>query len=162
MSALKSFKVIVLLLILACSTKAQMIEKKTIGLELAKKIAAVAEAEANKNNWNVAISIVDDGGNLIYFSKMDNTQNGSIEVSIQKAKSAINFKRATKVFEETVVGGRNALLSLPEVLLIEGGVPFIINGQFVGAIGISGVKSTEDGIVAKAATDYLINMYEKK
>lgn len=161
MSALKTLSVLVFLVIVSCITHAQIIEKRTIGLELARKIAAIAETEAAKNNWNVAISIVDDGGNLIYFGKMDNTQTGSIEVSIQKAKTAINFKRSTKVYEDMVAAGRNAILTVPGVLPIEGGVPFVINGQFIGAIGISGAKSTEDGVIAKVALDFFANQFEK-
>ena len=130
-------------------------EKKTVSLELAKKIAVVAVAEAVKNNWTVVISIVDDGGNLVYLAKMDNTQNGSIDVSIQKARTAIFFKRPTKAFEDMVAGGRNAILGLPGAVPLEGGVPLIVNGQYIGAIGVSGAKSSEDGVVAKAGVDFL-------
>ena len=140
---------------MASSVNAQLIEKKTLSLELAKKIAEVAEAEAVKNNWTVVISIVDDGGNLVYLCRMDNTQIGSIEVSIQKARTAIFFKRPTKVFEDMVAGGRNAILSLPGVLPLEGGMPLIVKDQIIGAIGISGAKSNEDGIIAKAAVDFM-------
>jgi uncharacterized protein GlcG (DUF336 family) len=140
---------------MASSVNAQLIEKKTLSLELAKKIAEVAEAEAIKNNWSVVISIVDDGGNLVYLCRMDNTQIGSIEVSIQKARTAIFFKRPTKVFEDMVAGGRNAILSLPGVLPLEGGMPLIVKDQIIGAIGISGAKSNEDGIIAKAAVDFM-------
>jgi len=143
---------------MASSVNAQLIEKKTLSLELAKKIAEVAEAEAIKNNWSVVISIVDDGGNLVYLCRMDNTQIGSIEVSIQKARTAIFFKRPTKVFEDMVAGGRNAILSLPGVLPLEGGMPLIVKGQIIGAIGISGAKSNEDGIVAKVAVDFMSDL----
>ena len=143
---------------MASSVNAQLIEKKTLSLELAKKIAEVAETEAVKNNWTVVISIVDDGGNLVYLCRMDNTQIGSIEVSIQKARTAIFFKRPTKVFEDMVAGGRNAILSLPGVLPLEGGMPLIVKGQIIGAIGISGAKSNEDGIVAKVAVDFMSDL----
>ena len=141
--------------VIAFSVHAQLLEKKTVSLELAKKIAVVAEAEAVKNNWTVVISIVDDGGNLVYLAKMDNTQNGSIDVSIQKARTAIFFKRPTKAFEDMVAGGRNAILGLPGAVPLEGGVPLIVNGQYIGAIGVSGAKSSEDGVVAKAGVDFL-------
>lgn len=141
--------------IIAFSVHAQLLEKKTVSLELAKKIVAVAEAEAVKNNWTMVISIVDDGGNLVYLCKMDNTQNGSIDVSIQKARTAIFFKRPTKVFEDMVAGGRNAILGLPGAVPFEGGMPLIVNGQYIGAIGVSGAKSSEDGVVAKAGVDFL-------
>lgn len=164
---MNKFKILVFSIILVLNSypqliKAQLIEKKTISLELAKKLASIAESEAAKNNWTVAIAIVDDGGNLIHFCKMDDTQIGSIEVSIQKAKSAINFKRTTKAFEDAVLAGRMSILSLPGAIPLEGGVPFIVNNQFVGAIGISGAKSNEDGVVAKAAVDYLNSLHNKK
>ena len=157
MKKIKYFLVIILSLFtfMASSVNAQLIEKKTLSLELAKKIAEVAEAEAIKNNWSVVISIVDDGGNLVYLCRMDNTQIGSIEVSIQKARTAIFFKRPTKVFEDMVAGGRNAILSLPGVLPVEGGMPLNLKDQIIGAIGISGAKSNVDGIVAKAAADFM-------
>ena len=156
MRIILSFASILLLLLVFAPivSNAQYIEKKTVSLELAKKIAAAAETEAAKNKWTVVIAIVDEGGSLIYLSRMDNTQSGSIEVAIQKAKCAINFKRATKVFEDQVAGGRNEILSLPGVLAIEGGLPLVVNNQFVGAIGVSGAKSNEDGMVAKAGVDF--------
>ena len=133
----------------------QLATKKAITLELAKKIAAAAEAEATKNNWTVVVSVVDDGANLVYLGRMDNTQIGSIEVSIQKAKTAASFKRPTKTFEDNIAGGRTVLLKLPGALPIEGGLPLIVNGQIVGAIGISGATSQQDGVVAKAGADAL-------
>jgi glc operon protein GlcG len=157
MKKVKCFLVIILTLIIVISTeiKAQFIEKKTVSLELAKKIAEVAEAEAIKNKLTVVISIVDDGGNLVYLCRMDNTQIGSVEASIQKAHTAISYKRSTKVFEDMVAGGRNAILSLPGVIPLEGGLPLVVRDQIIGAIGISGAKSNEDGIIAKAAVDFL-------
>jgi glc operon protein GlcG len=135
--------------------QAQLFEKKTISLELAKRIAAAAEAVAVNNNWTVVITILDDGGNLVYLEKMDNTQNGSIEVSMQKARTAVFFKRSTKVFEDMVNNGRNSILGLQNAIPIEGGLPLIVNGEVIGAIGVSGAKSNEDGIVAKAGVDFL-------
>jgi uncharacterized protein GlcG (DUF336 family) len=129
------------------------VTKKALTLEAAKKIAASAEAEALKNKWTMVIAIVDDGGNLVYLEKIDNTQIGSIEVAIQKAKTSISFKRPTKAFEEKVLGGRNVILSLPGAVPIEGGLPIIVDGQYIGAIGVSGGTSEQDGIVAKAALD---------
>lgn len=142
-------------ILLFVNTESQVIEKKGIGLALAKQIVAAAEAEAAKNNWNVVISIVDDGGHLVYVQRMDNTQTGSIEIAIQKAKAAIAFKRPTKAYEEMVAGGRTAILSLPGVIAIEGGIPLMVKDQFIGAIGVSGVKATEDGQIAKAGADIL-------
>jgi glc operon protein GlcG len=132
---------------------AQLADKKALTLEAAKKIAVAAEAEAKKNSWNVVIAIVDDGGHLIYLQRMDGTQTGSVEVAIKKAQTAINFKRPTKVFEDAVAGGRQVILALHGALPIEGGVPVTVGGQIIGAIGVSGVKSTEDGQIAKAGAD---------
>ena len=130
-------------------------------LEVAKQISAAAEAEAAKNKWTVAIAIVDEGGHLIHLAKIDNTQYGSIDVAIQKAQTSAAFKRPTKVFEEAIVGGRNAIIGLKGALPLEGGVPIIHDGKVIGAIGVSGVKSTEDGQVAKAGADALAGILGK-
>jgi glc operon protein GlcG len=135
--------------------QAQLAIKKALTLDVAKKLAAVAETEALKNKWTMVIAIVDDGGNLMYLEKIDNTQIGSIEVAIQKAKTAISFKRPTKAFEEKVLGGRTVILGLSNVMPIEGGLPLIVDGQYIGAIGVSGGSSDQDGVVAKAAVDAL-------
>lgn len=140
---------------LAVTTQAQLIDKKTVSLALAKKIAAAGEAEAVKNNLNNVIAIVDDGGNLIYLEKMDGAQIGSIEIALEKAKTAIYFKRATKTYEDRVAGGTNTILKLPNVLPFEGGLPLIVDGQFVGAVGVSGGNPQQDGVVAKAAVEAL-------
>ena len=103
----------------------------------------------------MVICILDDGGNLIYLAKMDETQIGSIAVAQAKAKSAISFKRPTKVFEDGVAGGRNALISLPGAMPIEGGLPITVNGKIIGAIGVSGGTSQEDGQVAQVGIDAL-------
>ena len=139
---------------LASLTNAQLASKKVITLDLAKKIAAAAEAEAVKNKLTVVVTILDDGGNLIYLEKMDNTQIGSIEVAIKKAKTSVYFKRPSKTFEDMVVNGRNAIIALPGALPIEGGLPLMIDGQPVGAIGVSGGTSQQDGTVAKAGADF--------
>ena len=132
---------------------AQLADKKALTLDAAKKIAAAAEGEAKKNSWNVVIAIVDDGGHLLYLQRMDGTQTGSIDVAIKKAQTAMSFKRPTKVFEDAIAGGRNALIALHGALPLEGGVPVTVGGQIIGAIGVSGVKSTEDGQIAKAGAD---------
>jgi glc operon protein GlcG len=140
------------------AAQAQMLDKKALTLEAAMKIAAAADAEAAKNNWNVSIAIVDEGGHLVLLHKRDNTQYGSIDISIQKAQTAAGFKRATKVFEDAIAGGRTAILGIEQVLPLEGGVPLVFNGQIVGAIGVSGVTSQQDGVVAKAGADALLGM----
>lgn len=122
-----------------------------ISLDTAKKVAAAAVAEAKKNNFTMVISIVDSSGSLTYLEKIDGTQIASVDVAIAKARTANNFKRPTKVFEDGVAGGRNVLLSLPDTILIEGGIPLIVDGKIIGAIGVSGGTSQQDGQVAEAA-----------
>jgi glc operon protein GlcG len=141
------------LLLNGATASAQLMDKKALSLEVAKKIAAAAEEEAIKNKWPMAIVIVDDGGHLVYLQRIDDTQIGSIEVAIQKAKSAVNYKRPTKVFEEAVTGGRNVVLVLPGAIPIEGGLPLAVDGKVIGAIGVSGATAQQDGQVAKAGAD---------
>ncbi|MEQ1758435.1 MAG: heme-binding protein [Vicinamibacterales bacterium] len=123
-----------------------------LSLENAKKIAAAAVAEARKNNWNVAIAIVDPAGALVYFEKLDGTQNASVTVAIEKARTSAQFKRATKAFQDVVAAGGDGLriLSLPGAVPVEGGVPALIDGRIVGAVGVSGATSAQDGQVAAA------------
>ena len=128
--------------------------KKVLTLDLAKQLAAAAEAEALKNKWTVVITLVDDGGHLVYLQRLDGTQYASIEVAQRKAQTAIAFKRPSKVFEDAVASGRPAIMSLP-VVALEGGVPLVVDGQMIGAVGVSGVTSQQDGVVAKAAVDAL-------
>ena len=123
-----------------------------VNLENAKKIVAASIAEAKKNNWNMAIAVVDTGGDLVYFEKMDGTQTGSVNVAMEKARSSALFKRPTKAFQDTVAAGGEGLrmLALPGALPVEGGVPIIIEGRFVGSVGASGGTSAQDGMVAQA------------
>jgi glc operon protein GlcG len=130
-------------------------DKKALTLAVAKRIAAAAEQEAIRNNWNIFIAIVDDGGNLMYLERMDDCQLASQEVSIAKARSALLFKRPTKALEDALSGGRIAVLKLANAVPVEGGVPLLAYGKIVGAIGISGATSPQDGIVAKAGVDEL-------
>ena len=154
---LMSLCVFALFGLLSLHASAQLADKKVLTLDGAKKIAAAAEVEARKNNWNVVIAVVDDGGHLLYLQRIDGTQTGSIDVAIQKARTAQAFKRPTKVFEDAIAGGRNALIALHGALPLEGGLPIMVGGQLVGAIGVSGVKSTEDGQIAKSGVDSLGN-----
>jgi uncharacterized protein GlcG (DUF336 family) len=128
---------------------------KYITLEGAQKMMTAAEAEARKNNWNVAIAIVDASANLIMFQKMDETQPGSVGVSIGKAKTAANFKRPTRVLEEMIAGGRSVFLAVEGVTPMQGGVPVVVDGKVIGAVGVSGVLSSQDEQVAQAAIDVL-------
>src|SRR5216684_4864994 len=126
-----------------------------ISLENARKAAAPALAEAAKNNWTVAVAIVGPAGTLVYYEKMDNTQIGSAEVAIDKARTAALFKRPTKVFQDAVAAGGDGLrvLSLKGVVAVEGGIPLVMDGKIVGAIGVSGATSAQDAQCAKAGAD---------
>jgi glc operon protein GlcG len=147
------------LALLAGSGSAQLAEKKTLTLAVAKQIAAAAESEAIKNKFTMVITVVDDGGNLIYLERMDDTQLASIEIARGKAHTALAFKRPTKALEDAVAGGRNAILSLPGGVLVEGGLPLATaDGKIIGAIGVSGGTSPQDGIVAKAGVDAFAKM----
>lgn len=125
----------------------------SITVETAKQLAAPAIAEARKNQWTMAVAVVDISGGLVYFEKMDDTQNGSVDVSIAKARSAARFKRATKVFQDGLAAGGAGLriLALEGAVPIEGGVPIVVGGKIIGAIGVSGGTSDQDGACAAAA-----------
>jgi glc operon protein GlcG len=130
-----------------------------ISLEQAKKVMAGAEAEAQKNNWNVVIAILDSGGNVVLLQRMDNTQFGSVEVARQKAHTAVAFRRSTKVFEDLIAqGGANLrLLRLEGVSPLEGGIPILAaDGKIIGGIGVSGVTSAQDAQIAKAGIDAMM------
>jgi glc operon protein GlcG len=143
----------------ASSASAQMPNAygTAINAEQAKKVAAAALADAKKNNWTMAVAVVDTGGQLVFFEKMDSTQTGSVEVAQAKARSAALFKRPTKAFQDALAAGGEGLriLGLPGALPVEGGLPLLIDGKVVGAIGLSGGTSAQDGTVAKAGADVL-------
>jgi glc operon protein GlcG len=124
--------------------------KPVLTLDDVKKIAAAAEAEAVKNNWAVTISIVDDGGHLLWLQRLDGAAPVSAWIGPQKAITAAIGRRETAVYEKMVNEGRMSFLAVTPVTPLEGGVPIIVEGQFVGAVGVSGVKSTEDVQIAKA------------
>jgi uncharacterized protein GlcG (DUF336 family) len=124
--------------------------KKVLTLEGAKQIAAAAQGEARKNNWRMVIAIVDDGGHLIYLERTDGTQVASVVVAQEKAQSAIRFKRPTKALEDAVAGGRIVVMKLAGAIPVEGGVPIVVDGEYLGAIGVSGGTSAQDGQVAAA------------
>ena len=126
-----------------------------ITLQSAKQVAAKAMEVAHQNSYRVAVAIVDTAGHLVYFEKLDDTQTASVEVAIAKAKSASTFKRETKAFETALANGRTPILGLPGAVPIEGGIPLLENGKIIGAIGVSGVKSEQDGQVAKAGAQSL-------
>src|SRR5258707_124878 len=128
-----------------------------IKLEQAEKVMTAALGEAKNNSWMMAIAIVDTGGKLVLFKRIDNTQIGSVDVAIAKASTANNFKRPTKVLEDAVAGGGIGLriLSLPGGTTLEGGELIMLNGKIIGAIGVSGAQSTQDGQVARAGASAL-------
>lgn len=129
--------------------------KFVLTLADAKRVAAAAAEEAQRNGWSVVIAIVDDAGLLVYLERLDGVQPASCDIAQAKARAAALFRRPSKALEETVASGRIALLSLPHIIPVEGGLPLVHEGQIVGAIGVSGVQSFEDGIVAKAGADAL-------
>lgn len=127
-----------------------MASKPLLTLDDAKRIAAAAEAEALRNDWRVVVAIVDDGGHLLYLQRSHETQFGSVETAIAKAHAAVAFQRPTKSSEDAVLGGRLIHLALPGVIPAEGGVPITADGVVIGGLGISGVRSFQDGQIAAA------------
>ena len=145
-------------LLLAASAMAQVPQYgANVSLDQAKKAIAAGQAEARKNNWPVAIAIVDNAGQLVAFEKMDNTQTASVEVAQDKAVSAAIYRRTTKVVQDGLAAGGAGLrlLGLRGMSPVEGGIPLFIDGKIVGGIGVSGVTSEQDGMVAKAGADAL-------
>ena len=117
----------------------------------AQKLMAAAEAEAVKNSWSVAVAIVDAGTNLLAFQKMDGTQVGSIDIAIGKARTAVKFKRSTKVLEDMIAGGKQAILAVEGIVPVQGGLTIESDGVILGAIGVSGLTSAQDEQVGAAA-----------
>jgi len=160
--SLKTLRPFVVLVLAVCTSAIALPQMPNpygapISLENAKKVAAPALAEALKNNLFIAVAIVDTSGNLVYYEKMDNTQLGSANVAIAKARSSAVFKRPTKAFEDLLAGGGTGLrvLGLPGALPLEGGIPLLVDGKIVGAIGVSGGTSAQDAQCAKAGADAL-------
>ena len=127
-----------------------MLTKPILTLDDARLIAAAAEAEARANNWNVTIAVVDDGGHLLYLQRSHDTQFGSVETAMMKANAAVAFKRPTKTSEDAVLSGRLIHLALPGVIPADGGLPVLCDGVVIGGIGVSGVRSFQDGQIAQA------------
>ena len=127
-----------------------MLQQTILGLEDAKRIAAAAREEAARNGWAVVIAILDDGGHLMYLERLDGAQKGSSRIAEEKGRAAILLKRPTKAIEDNVAEGRVVMMGLPGAVPLEGGVPLVKDGQFLGAIGVSGVQSFQDGIIARA------------
>ena len=127
-----------------------MLQHSVLSLEDAKRVAAAARAEAEKNGWAIVIAVVDDGGHLMYLERMDGAQKASSRIAEEKGRTAILFKRPTKAIEDNVLEGRTVMMGLPGAVPLEGGVPLVKDGQFLGGIGVSGVQSFQDGVVARA------------
>jgi uncharacterized protein GlcG (DUF336 family) len=135
-----------------------MLVRTQLSLAEAKAVAEAAHAKAVENGWNVVIAVLDAGGHLHYLERMDGTQLASVQVAQEKGRTAAMFKRPSKALEDAVAGGRQVMMSLPGATPIEGGVPLVYGGEVVGAIGVSGVQSFQDGIVAQAGADYLASL----
>src|SRR5712691_840305 len=154
---MKKFQMIALAFLLTmttAATKAQLPTKQVLTLDAAKKIAAAAEVEAKKRGATVVIAVVDDGGYLLVLERLDDTQVASVDVGIAKARTAAIFRRPSKVFEDQVKNGRVSALALPGAVALQGGVPIIVDGRVVGAIGVSGNSPQEDEDIAKAGAEY--------
>lgn len=147
---------VLLALFVSSPARAQLLQTQTLSLQAARTMAAAAEAEARENNWNVAIAIVDAAGELILFHRLDQTQPASLDIAIGKARTAARFRRPTKVLEDAVAGGRTVLLAVDDVVPLEGGLPIVVDGRVIGAVGVSGVTSQQDAQVAQAAIDALV------
>jgi len=130
-----------------------------ITLEQAKVVAAGAEAEAAKNEWPVAIAIVDSGGNLVLLNKLDHTQHLSVKIAQRKAETAVNLRRPTKKLQDAVAkgGGALRLLAVDDLIPLEGGIPIIVDGKIIGAVGVSGVTSAQDAVAGQAGIDALLS-----
>jgi uncharacterized protein GlcG (DUF336 family) len=130
--------------------------KKTLTLEAARLALAACEAEAQRNNWRVVIAVVDDGGHAILVARLDGAQWSSIETAVEKARAAVAWKRPTRLLEESVNNGRTAFLSITQgMAVLQGGVPIEIDGAVVGAVGVSGVKASDDEVIALAGVNAL-------
>jgi glc operon protein GlcG len=140
---------ILLLLLSPVTLCAQLPTKDVLTLDAAKKIAAAAEAEAKKRGATVVIAVVDDAGYLLVLERLDDTQVASVDVGIAKARTAAIFRRPSKVFEDQIRDGRVAALALTGATPLQGGIPIIVNGKVIGAIGVSGNSPQEDEDIAK-------------
>ncbi len=135
--------------LLPLSAHAQLLDKKTLSLEAANKIIAGAIIEAKANNWAVDIAIVDEGGHLLSFQRMDGASIGAIDAAIGKARTSSIYRRPTKVLEEAAKT-RPAIVTLPNSVQLQGGVPIVVKGQIIGAVGVGGVTSQQDEQIAEA------------
>ena len=138
------------MVLFATTVQAQLIEKTALTLEGAKRIAAVAEAKAKSEGARVVIAVVDEGGSLLFLERLDDTQVASVNVGIDKARTAAIYRRPSKVFEDQVKNGRVSALALHGAVALQGGVPIIVGGKVIGAIGVSGETPGQDEDIAIA------------
>jgi uncharacterized protein GlcG (DUF336 family) len=124
-------------------------------LEDCKRISAASEAEAKNNNWNVCIAILDDGGHLLHLARMDGATPANSRIAIEKGRTAAESRRSTAMWEERIKAGRNSMLRMPGITPVQGGLPIVVDGVCIGAVGVSGVQSHEDEQIAKAGIDAL-------
>jgi len=158
-NGLNKYYLVILSLLLTVSLNAQVVEKKGLSLDGAKLVIAAAEAEAKKLNApGGVIAVVDEGGNLVAVERLDNTFAAGANISIGKARTAAIFKRPTKVFEDVIKNGRTSMVALPDFTPLQGGIPILIDGQLIGAVGVSGAASAEqDEQLATAGANALMN-----
>ena len=130
--------------------------RPALTLEDCLKIAAAAEAEARKNSWNVAIAILDDGGHLLHFARMDGATPANATIAVEKGRTAATSRRSSGKWEEIIKGGRTAMLKMPGILPVQGGVPIVADGTCVGGVGVSGVQSHQDEQIAQVGIDALL------
>jgi uncharacterized protein GlcG (DUF336 family) len=141
---------LVLVSVQAAAGQAGLPVRTTLTLEAARRVAAAAEREARRNDWAVSIAVVDDAGHLLLFERMDDAKLVAIDIAVRKARTAVYFKAPTRALEAEVAGGRTALLPIDGFMPLEGGVPLVVDGKVVGAIGVSGVTGQQDGQCATA------------
>jgi glc operon protein GlcG len=133
----------VLILATGTAARGQVMEKKTLNLEGAKRVIAAAQAEAKKNNATGVVAVVDDGGNLIALERLDGTFAAGANISIGKARTAVLFKKPTKFFEDVIKNGRTAMVTVENFTPLQGGIPILVDGQVVGGVGVSGASSAQ-------------------
>jgi glc operon protein GlcG len=153
---LTTITLLALVLAAAAPSASQLADRKALTLEGAKRIMTAAEAEARTNNWNVAIAIVDQSGDLLMFQRLDEAPLANIEIALAKARTAVRLRQPTKRLEDNVAGGRTTLLAIEGAMPLEGGVPILFDGRVIGAVGVSGVASANDARIAQAGIDALV------
>lgn len=147
---------VILMALTVTGAAEQLPTKRVLTLEAAKRMTVAAEAEAAKNGWLVSVAVVDDGGNLLLFHRMDNSKLVAIDIAIRKAKTAVFFQGETKALElEVTKGGRTSLLPIDDFMPLEGGLPITVEGKIIGAIGVSGMAGDQDAQCAVAGVKAL-------